>query len=222
MSITTAQIRGARGILNWSQADLAQRTGISATSIGSIENNQSTPRANTLNTIQKAFEDAGIEFIGLDGVKQKTGQVRILTGRTGFWDFYQDIYETLRVNPGQVVVSNVDERAFEKWLGPDNLKTHVERIKNIKGITYKIMIREGDTYFLASSDYAQYRWIPRNHFASVPFYVYDRKLAILLFDAEPTVIILDYPMAAEAYRIQFDAIWQNAIIPEKKKEAGVK
>src|ERR1700757_5047469 len=80
MSITTAQIRGARGILNWSQADLAERTGISATSIGSIENGVSTPRANTLTLIQKAFESAGIEFID-GGVRLRRSDVRVYEGR---------------------------------------------------------------------------------------------------------------------------------------------
>ncbi len=213
MSITTAQIRGARGILNWSQTDLAERTGISATSIGSIENNQSTPRASTLNTIQKAFEDAGIEFIGQEGMRQKTGDVRVLKGRDGFWSFYQDIFDSLRKNPGDVLVSNVNEREFEKWLDEEKIETHRERMKDVTGVRYKILIREEDTYFLASPDYAEYRWTPREHFASVPFYVYGKKLAILLFDMEPTVIVIDYPAVAEAYRMQFAAIWGAAIVP---------
>ena len=95
MSITTAQIRGARGILNWSQGDLASRTGISATSIGSIENNQTTPRASTLQNIQRAFEDAGIEFMGQDGVRLKTGNVRVLTGREGYIEFFTEVYDAL-------------------------------------------------------------------------------------------------------------------------------
>lgn len=216
MSITTAQIRGARGILNWSQGELAERTGISATSIGSIENGQSTPRANTLQTIQKAFEDAGIEFIGQEGVRQKTGDVRVLKGRQGFWDFYQDIYETLRKNPGEVLVSNVNEREFEKWLDADKIETHRIRMKEVNDVRYKILIREEDTYYLATPDYAIYRWTPKEHFSSVPFYVYGKKLAILLFEIEPTVIIIDYPAVAEAYRMQFSAIWENAIIPPSK------
>lgn len=218
MSITTAQIRGARGILNWSQSELAERTGISATSIGSIENGQSTPRASTLQTIQKAFEDAGIEFIGQEGVRQKTGDVRVLKGRQGFWDFYQDIHETLRKNPGDVFVSNVNEREFERWLDEEKINIHRKRMKEIQDVRYKILIREEDTYFLASPDYAEYRWTPKEHFSSVPFYVYGKKLAILLFEMEPTIIIIDYPAVAEAYRMQFTAIWGYAILPPGKQE----
>jgi len=219
--ITTAQIRGARGILNWSQGDLSERTDISSTSIGSIENGLTQARESTLTIIQKTFEDAGIEFLPNDGIRKKTGEVKIYQGRGGFWEFYEDIYETLKLTPGEVVVNNVDERKFEKWLGKENIETHVERIKKIKGISYKILIREGDDYFIATSDFGEYRWLPDAFFSSVPFYVYGQKLAILLFDSEPTVIVLSYPSVAEAYRSQFQAFWEiskNAVKSIKQKK----
>lgn len=208
MTITTAQIRGARGILGWSQQDLAQRTGISATSIGAIENNQTTPRENTLSTIRKAFESGGIEFIGLDGVRIRTGDVRTYVGKDGFIEFYDDIYETVRDAPTEILVSNVDERAFVKTLG-DYAHVHVDRIKALGNVRYKILVREGDTY-IPGSDYAEYKWIPKELFSSVPFYVYGNKLAIMLFDNEPSVILLRYPSIAEAYRVQFYDMWQRA------------
>lgn len=208
MTITTAQIRGARGILNWSQQDLAQRTGISATSIGAIENNQTTPRESTLSTIRKTFESGGIEFIGLDGVRLRTGDVRTYIGKEGFIEFYDDIYETVRNAENEILVSNVDERAFVKTLG-DYAHVHVDRIKALGNVHYKILVKEGDTY-IPGSGYAEYRWIPKELFASVPFYVYGNKLAIMIFDNEPSVILLQYPSIAEAYRVQFYDMWQRA------------
>jgi DNA-binding XRE family transcriptional regulator len=217
MSITTAQIRGARGILNWSQSDLAGRTGISATSIGSIENGQSTPRANTVATIQKAFENAGIEFIGRDGIKVRSGDVRVFSGKNGFLGFYDDVYNTLRDNPTEVLVSNVDERDFVKWMG-DFKETHVERMKSIPGLKFKILIREGDDY-IPAEDYAMYRTMPKELFASVPFYTYGNKLAIMLFDGEPTIIVMDYQSINAAYRVQFYDIWDRSkeILPSRRK-----
>ncbi|MCB9989665.1 MAG: helix-turn-helix transcriptional regulator [Rhodospirillales bacterium] len=214
MTITTAQIRGARGILNWSQNDLAERTGISATSIGAIENGSTTPRANTIMTIQKAFEDGGIEFIGTTGLRLRTGDVRVLSGKQGFFEFYDDIYETLRKHPGNVFVSNVDENEFLKW-GSDILEPHTERMKELNDIHYKILIKEGDHNYVASS-YAEYRWLPKEQFSSVPFYVYGDKLAILLFSDTPTVIVLAYAAVAEAYRVQFETIWKTAITPSEE------
>jgi transcriptional regulator with XRE-family HTH domain len=219
MSITTAQIRGARGILNWSQSDLAERTGISATSIGSIENGQSTPRANTIATIQRAFENAGLEFIGLDGLKVRSGDVHTYSGKNGFLGFYEDVYNTLKDNPTEVLVSNVDERVFLKWLG-EFKDTHAERMKSIPGLNFKILIREGDDY-IPAEDFATYRSMPKELFASVPFYCYGEKLALILFQDEPTIIVMNYPAINAAYRVQFYDIWERSkelLVSRRKKE----
>lgn len=208
MSITTAQIRGARGILNWSQQDLAQRTGISATSIGSIENGQTTPRESTIQTIRKTLENGGIEFIGMEGVRQRSGDVRTYNGKDGFIEFYNDIYNTVRDQPSEILVSNVDERKFVKILG-DFAKIHVDRIIALKNIHYKILVREGDNYVPGSS-YAEYRWIPKELFASVPFYLYGNKLAVMVMENEPSVIVLKYASVADAYKIQFADMWSRA------------
>lgn len=208
MSITTAQIRGARGILNWSQSELAERTGISSTSIGSIENGQSTPRASTLQTIRKTFEDAGIEFIGLEGVRLRSGDIRTYKGQAGLIDFYEDIYRTVKNFKGDILVSNVDERLFVKYMG-DFAVTHIERMKSLPSIQYKILLREGDDY-IPGEDYAEYRSIPSELFASVPFYVYADKMAIIVFESELTVIVMDYPAIANAYRTQFADMWERS------------
>jgi transcriptional regulator with XRE-family HTH domain len=211
MSITTAQIRGARGILNWSQQDLAQRTGISATSIGSIENGQTTPRESTIQTIRKTLENAGIEFIGMDGVRVKSANVLILKGIDGFHTFSFDLYETLKTDGREVLQAYVDDTKFANWLG-EEAYPHVQRMETLKSKRFKILQKEGDTYFPAKN-YADYRWIPAKQFVAVPFIVYGDKLAIVLFEPEPTIIINSFPLVAEAYRSQFDSLWEKAIIP---------
>jgi len=217
MAITTAQIRGARGILDWSQAELSARTGISATSIGSIENGQTTARASTLSLIQKAFETAGIEFIGTDGVRIRTGQVRVFTGQDGITEFYDDIFQTLSNFEGDVLVSNVDERKFIRALGKYT-DTHIKRMTELKDrIQYKILIREDDS-FTPGADYAEYRGLPTDLFASVPFYLYGDKLAIILFEKDTTIIVLSYPAIADAYRVQFNDMWTRGKILDEKSE----
>jgi len=215
MGITTAQIRGARGILNWSQNDLAERTGISATSIGSIENGQTTPRASTLSNIQRTFETAGIEFIGTEGVRIRTGFVRIYTGADGLIEFYDNIYQTLKNFEGDVLVCNVDERKFVSALG-DYAQVHINRMKELSDqIKYRILVREGDEY-TPGSDYAEYRGLPKELFAAVPFYLYGDKLAIIQFDREVTIIVMNYPAVADAYRVQFADMWNRSIQFENK------
>lgn len=217
MPITTAQIRAARGLLNWSQSELAERTGISTTSIGSIENENSQPRDATLHTIQRVFETTGIEFLPDQGVRLRALEIQTYTGEKGFVDFYDDVYQTLRATPGEVLVSNVDERDFIKWLG-DFATVHIERMKALNGVKYRILVREGDDY-TPGSGYALYRWMPKELFASVPFYIYGDKTAILLFGAELRVIVMSYPEIAQAYRVQFEDIWERSQIVQPLKVA---
>lgn len=209
MTITTAQIRGARGILNWSQHDLSERTGISATSIGSIENGASIPRENTLNAIKKAFEDSGIEFMPNQGIRVQSGDVQIFRGRSGFLDFMNDVYETLKNSINRsAYVSNVNEDDFLKWMGDASID-HLKKIEKLDKLSYQILVQDGDSY-LPATGYAEYRFMPKEQFSSVPFYVYGDKLAILLFEVEPTVIIINYPVVAKAYKLQFEALWAVA------------
>jgi len=64
--ITSAQIRGARGLLNWSRKELADHSGVSFASMMRLESFDGVPASNfkTLESIKIAFENAGIEFIG--------------------------------------------------------------------------------------------------------------------------------------------------------------
>lgn len=218
MSITTAQIRGARGILNWSQSDLAGRTGISSTSIGSIENGQSTPRASTLQTIRKTFEDSGIEFLGLDGVRQRNNNVRVYSGQAGFVEFFDLVHRVMKETGGEIIASNVIEKQFLHW-ADDTADKHMNRMSELDNVKAKILIQEGDFNFIAS-EYAEYRWIPKEQFASVPYYAFNDYLAIMLLDRDPVIVVLDYPAVADAFRIQFKALWDLAKSPEKAKAAS--
>ncbi len=64
--ITSAQIRAARGLLNWSRKDLAEKSGVSFASMMRLESFNGVPSSNvkTLDALKKAFEEAGVEFTG--------------------------------------------------------------------------------------------------------------------------------------------------------------
>ena len=67
--ITSAQIRAARGMLDWSRKDLAEASGLSFASMMRLESFTGVPSSNfkTLEAIKTTFESAGIEFIGSPG-----------------------------------------------------------------------------------------------------------------------------------------------------------
>jgi len=65
--VTAAQCRAARGLLDWSQQDLADRAGLGIVTIRQIEADITDPRRATLAVLKQAFERAGIEFIDENG-----------------------------------------------------------------------------------------------------------------------------------------------------------
>lgn len=66
--INANQVRAARGWLGWTQQDLADKAGISKTSIATFERGESVAYDDTLAAIQGAFEAVGVTFL-FDGAK---------------------------------------------------------------------------------------------------------------------------------------------------------
>lgn len=67
MSINPAQCRGARGLLGWSQTDLAKASKIATKTLADFERGARVPYSRTLQDVQGALEKAGIEFISENG-----------------------------------------------------------------------------------------------------------------------------------------------------------
>jgi len=69
--ISGAQIRAARALLKWSARKLSDQCGVSESAISRGERVNGTPpmQMRNLNTIRRVFEEHGIEFLGLDGVR---------------------------------------------------------------------------------------------------------------------------------------------------------
>jgi hypothetical protein len=64
--ITTPQIRAARALLRWSANDLSDKSGVGISTIKRLEVMDGVPTINitTMVAIQRALENAGVEFVG--------------------------------------------------------------------------------------------------------------------------------------------------------------
>lgn len=60
--VTSAQIRAARGLLNWTVRDLAERSSVHRNTITRIETDTTGP-GYSIDAIQRALEAAGVIFI---------------------------------------------------------------------------------------------------------------------------------------------------------------
>jgi transcriptional regulator with XRE-family HTH domain len=65
--VTPSQCRGARGLLDWSQQDLARQAGVGIVTVRQVEAGATEPRRATLAVLRHAFERAGVEFIDENG-----------------------------------------------------------------------------------------------------------------------------------------------------------
>ena len=57
------QIRAARAVLGWKQADLARLTGLAQPSIARIEKGNMIPRMSTVTKIRSVFRQHGVEVV---------------------------------------------------------------------------------------------------------------------------------------------------------------
>jgi transcriptional regulator with XRE-family HTH domain len=207
MSINTAQIRAARGLLNWTQGDLAARTNISTTSIGSIENDTTKPRESTLQLIQKAFEDAGIEFLPASGVRKRDEMIRIIDGADTLDVINDDIFTTLAAGGGEVLIFGLEERENPRTDEYQKVQDHLDRITSAN-ISERIIIRDGDVNLLAPAEW--YRSIADNYFSPYPFFIYGGKIALINWGPPIKAILIESPLFVKTFKSLFEFVWDRA------------
>lgn len=60
--MTPPQIRAARGLLNWTVQELAEKAGLDRNTVAQIESGRYASDAETMAAIRRVLEAAGIEF----------------------------------------------------------------------------------------------------------------------------------------------------------------
>lgn len=206
--VTIEQIKAGRALINWAQQDLADQTGLSKTAIANVESGKHRPTEKNMHNIIDAFDRNGVEFID-GGVRQKKDLIRIFEGENSIMNFFDDIYLTMRKKGGEILISGSDERDFAKRLGEKNRIIHIDRMEKLNNYKCKCLIKESDQNDISVS-YAEYRKIPDDMFSNVPFYIYGSKLAIILWNNDAKVILIDDHDLMEAYKKQFEVIWRTA------------
>ncbi|TGQ33858.1 XRE family transcriptional regulator [Mesorhizobium sp. M4B.F.Ca.ET.214.01.1.1] len=67
MVVTAGQLRAARGLIGWSQQDLAEKAEVGRATIADFEAGKRAPYSTTLARLQETLTAAGVEFIPENG-----------------------------------------------------------------------------------------------------------------------------------------------------------
>jgi transcriptional regulator with XRE-family HTH domain len=205
------QIRAARALLNWSQADLARAAHMATSSIKNIERESSTSRKETLELIRDAFEQNGIEFLPGTGVRLRNDIIAVHDGKKATIALLDNIYA--HVQPAaerEVCIIGLDEAFSIDTDGRQILARHLERLA-AAGIKERILICEGDMQVLNLHEC--YRWLPRQYFSrNAPIYIYGDRVAIHSGSLKRRTIIIEARQLAQHMRMLFSLLWDRASI----------
>lgn len=200
------QIRAARALLNWSQADLARASQMATSSIKNIESESASARKETLLQIYDAFDLNGVEFLAGTGVRLKNDIVAVHDGKRATTALLDSIYAHVQASPDrEVCIIGLDETFSVETDGAQVLANHIERLTKA-GISERILICEGDTRFLNAPEC--YRWLPRQYFTrNAPMYIYGDRVAIHSGSLKRRTIIIESRALAQHMRMLFTLLW---------------
>lgn len=222
--INAGQVRAARALVAWSQDVLAEKTNLSKSTLQKIETGLiASPRAATMEAVQKVFESAGVEFLPNSGLRMRDPMVTTLEGKKAYKLLLDDVYETLRGTGGEMCIFGLEEKTASAELENDPQKkeeilAHIERLKKEK-IREKLLICEGDTNYLAPQYW--YRWMPKEYFEPYPIYVYGTKVAIIYWGPPFKAIVYENSEIANSMHKIFDFVWSKcepARMPEELEQ----
>lgn len=192
------KIRAGRAVLNWSQQDLADHSGVSKPAIANIEREATTPENSTVEKITLCFRHAGVILHG-SSVEKKD----IYTySCDSYMAVLEDIEQTLQSGDEVLFHCADDSRSS------DEVSKKLKYLKEI-GIKSRSTICEGNSTI--SGNINDYRWIPADYFADSEISViYGDKYMQHVQDKHKSLFIVMKSAAhANVMRKQFEYWWVN-------------
>lgn len=205
--IDAVQLRAARAMLDWKTSDLAEKTGLTINAINKIERETVHGRRDTMEKIQRVFEEAGIEFLPDSGLRKKDRIIVTYEGTGANKKLVEDLYNTLQATGGEILIAHLDEGESIKNLEIDWLREQIKKRKEAN-ITHRLLVKASDPNLIPPLD--TYRCLPDDFFSPYPLYIYGSKLALVSWEPSPRVVIVDDERFAECARKLFNFIWLHA------------
>lgn len=208
--IDDRQIRAARALLGWTQEILAEASGIARATIKNLETSSTTPRLDTLLTIQRALEEAGVEFIPGSGVRLREKEITSFEGRDATRKWMEAVRDKISPCKGEVCIYGMDDEKLVRDVGMDFIKPYVQHMDGA-GTTSRILFKYGDTNFAVQHRFA--RWIDARYFPDGPIVIFGDCVALSRFGAAGRCVIVQDLVYAETLRRMFMFVWDRAELP---------
>lgn len=192
------QLRGGRAVLNWSQQDFAEQSGVSKSAIVNIESEKVEPEASTFRKLKNALEREGV-YVSDEGItKRDLFNIQFLS----YLEVLDDV-ERMLPDGGEVLVHCADDRKSSEAV--------TKKLQDLrsKKIRFRTTICEGNNF--VSGDIRDYRWIDKNYFAESEVYViYANRVVQHILDKDKSVfsaVVSDKHSRRE--RKQFEYWWKS-------------
>ncbi len=209
MQLQATQVRAARAILNWSQEELADRSGIGITTIRQIESGYASRRNTTIN-LRGTFESAGLEFIEHEGVRRRADQFRLLEGADSCQKLYEELLQAAHSGVDEILAFAPSYQTIAETLGlnEEEGRARVKTLRNYANI--KCLVHEGglpekaDPLVTIKYDFATIMGRTR-------YYVYGGKHALIIPGdrREYQFVIFNIPSNTQQLRQEFQDIWSG-------------
>jgi len=206
MDVTGRQIRGARGLLGWSMEELADKCDITRLTIRQIENETVQPQERTLTQILTVLDKEGIEFTDNEGVCVRKHHMRTYSGKAGYRQLLDHIYETVRKG-GRIRQFNFGDDRYIS-IAEDYAAEHIKRMESIEGLDAKVLVLEGEIGTPVS--YCSYNTLDDEFKDMAPWYLYGDTLILPLTEGgKRECVTIHSKQVAERYMREFDTFWNR-------------
>ncbi len=213
--MTIPQIKAARALLDWTQAQLARAAGMHLNVINNIERGTTNPRQGTLEKIQATLEGQGIVFLGTRGVELRRDSVTLIKLEGD--DFLRQLTaDILAAAPGTEVLSILaDIRNFAAHDPDANKAFYAE--KDASQIRERLITRDMPGFYPRHSE--SYRVVSPDLLGPVDTILYADRVAHI-FWSQKQAAILKSPDLAETQRRLFESLWSTGTEPVRPVRAA--
>lgn len=207
--ISARQIKAARAMLDWSREQLAEKSELSVNTVRNIEMGFMSPRGSTYVQMRRAFERAGLEFLGMEGVRHRHDDLYIHQGPESVDAFFGDLKEAVAQKTEAILA------VFPSAGSLINLCTvkndplgRLEEMSHLASV--KCLLPEALSYTFFSRK-IEFRSVDAKQINPVPYFIFGNKLALVSLDQSGHYhfVVFQALRIPHMYRQHFDVLWES-------------